>query len=109
MPACEQRIGDRVARANAWWTGLRCTTVSACTAVGFWTSDNEAQPLLTLISSWNGTSWSQVSSPNGSDTTDSPGNDLNSLACSRTACEAVGMQTVPGGSVVALAERKSAS
>jgi len=91
---------------TAWWTDLRCTAVSACTAVGFWTNDNEAQPLLTLISSWNGTSWSQVSSPNGSDTTDSPGNALNSLACSRTACAAVGMQTVTGGSVVALAERK---
>jgi hypothetical protein len=83
--------------STAVWNGVHCLSASACTAVGFWTDDNEAQPLLTLVSSWNGSTWSQVSSP-------SPNNDngtdsLSGLACvsGGSVCTAVGQQPSASG------------
>ena len=48
---------------NSSLSGVSCTSPSACTAVGSYSPGN---PDLTLIESWNGSTWSIVPSPNSS-------------------------------------------
>jgi hypothetical protein len=69
--------------------GVSCTSSTACLAVG--ESENVSAVGLTLVESWNGASWSTVSSPdNGSDA-----NDLYGVSCtSSTSCVAVGVYMV---------------
>jgi hypothetical protein len=86
----EGKLGSGVSPSynSATWSAVHCTSASACTAVGEWTDDNEAQAYFTLVSQWNGSRWSQVRSPspNGN------GNLLNAIACTSSACTAVGVQ-----------------
>jgi hypothetical protein len=88
--ALEGKLGTGVSPSfnSATWNAVHCTSASACTAAGEWTEDNEAQPYETLISQWNGSKWSQVTSPspNGN------GDLLNGIGCTSTACTAVGVQ-----------------
>jgi len=70
--------------------GVSCTSPTNCTAVG-WSGTvlgfDEFGPRTTLVQHWNGTTWSNVTSPNLS-TTDS---ELGAVSCtSATNCVAVG-------------------
>jgi hypothetical protein len=69
--------------------GVYCTSATFCIAVGDWGEVTEdSSPYLTLIESWNGTSWSIVSSPNHGGSTSSY---LEGVSCSSaTNCTAVG-------------------
>ena len=65
--------------------GVTCTSASQCWAVGLYSNGSADQ---TLIEHWNGTSWSIVTSPNGSTTQD---NFLYGVTCtSASQCWAVG-------------------
>jgi hypothetical protein len=67
---------------------VSCVSPVACTAVGYVSTLSGGYR--TLIESWNGTSWSVVSSPNIGSAT-SP-NSLEGVSCtSATACTAVGV------------------
>jgi hypothetical protein len=65
---------------------VSCVSASSCTAVGsFIGTEDEPQP---LVESWNGTTWSIVSSPSPSDENPSA---LNGVSClSASSCTAVG-------------------
>jgi hypothetical protein len=73
---------------SASWNAVHCISASSCTAAGEWTNDNEAQPYQTLISQWNGSKWRQVTTPSPN----ANGNLLNAIACTSSACTAVGVQ-----------------
>jgi hypothetical protein len=65
--------------------GVACVSPSSCTAVGSYS--NASGELQTLIESWNGTSWSIVSSPNSG----TGENFLAAVACvSPSSCTAAG-------------------
>ena len=65
--------------------GVSCVSPTNCTAVGDYYSV-AAEVYLTMIESWDGTSWSIVPSPSPSG-----GGDLNAVSCvSATSCVAVG-------------------
>ena len=67
------------------FTGVACTSPSACTAVGFRT-DSSGNPVATLAERWNGTGWSIQPTPNPA-----PGGLLAAVSCtSASACTAVG-------------------
>jgi hypothetical protein len=69
---------------EAYLSGVRCRSATACTAVGASSSSTDK----TLIERWNGASWSLVASPNP---TGSVASYLNDVACvTATACTAVG-------------------
>ena len=71
---------------NSSLSGVSCTSPSACTAVGSYSPGN---PDLTLIESWNGSTWSIVPSPNSS--SNAQYNLLRGVSCTGpTACTAVG-------------------
>lgn len=71
----------------AAWSGVVCHSAAECVAVGGWTESSTTDHQ-TLISTWNGSTWTQQSSP------DSPGSNdyLYALSCKAdgTVCEAVG-------------------
>jgi hypothetical protein len=84
MPA--PRPPADVAPADVGLGPVSCSSVSACTAVGFY--DNSAGDRLTLAERWNGTAWTVQHTPNPSGATFS---DLNGVSCpSASACMAVG-------------------
>ncbi len=60
--------GSPSPNANSGLTGVSCTSVRNCVAAGdneiFSTSVNQQPQTLTLIETWNGTSWSVTPSPN---------------------------------------------
>jgi len=65
--------------------GVSCTSASACTAAGRYSTGSYFQ---TLIEQWNGATWSIVASPNTSTTQD---NYLYGVSCtSASACTAAG-------------------
>ena len=67
------------------FTGVACTSPSACTAVGF-STDSSGNPAAPLAERWNGTGWSIQSTPNPA-----PGGLLAAVSCtSASACTAVG-------------------
>jgi hypothetical protein len=71
---------------------VACSSTTSCMAVGF---SNSGSASLTLVESWNGTSWSIVASPNPAGAIDS---SLQSVACSSaTSCTAVGYSTNASG------------
>ncbi len=71
--------------SNNALSGVACPSANACVAVGYY--DNPSSNNQTLVESWNGTSWSIVSSPNA----DAHYNSLGGVACtSVTNCVAVG-------------------
>ena len=68
-------------------TGVACPGPSTCLAVG-WFTDGASGDTLPTAEKWNGTSWSLLSVPDASGSTDAR---LNSVACSGTGnCFAVG-------------------
>jgi hypothetical protein len=73
-------------------SGLACSSATACKAVGF--AYNSTSLARSLIESWNGTSWSINSSPNGGPAD----NYLTAVSCtSAWSCRAVGFYTIAGG------------
>jgi hypothetical protein len=82
-------------------TGVSCTSTTACTAVGDFTSSDNG-PEATLVERWNGTSWSIQPTPNPT----GPGSYLSGVSCtSPTACTAVGAFTNSASVQLTLAER----
>ena len=81
-------------------SGVSCTSSTFCVAVGYqFVSSPDA--LLTLVETWNGTTWSVVPSPNDGPTSSS----LNGVSCvSPTDCVAVGGYTDSDGNGVDLIE-----
>jgi hypothetical protein len=70
--------------------GVSCVSATACTAVGY---HGDRRSTRALVESWNGATWSLVTSPN-------PGSDddnLYGVSCpSAAACTAVGKYANPG-------------
>jgi hypothetical protein len=80
--------------------GVACTSVSACTAVGFSTSG--AGVTTTLVEAWDGVSWTIEPSP---DPPDAGGSGLLAVACGSPGdCQAVGESTGQSGGLLSLAE-----
>jgi hypothetical protein len=64
---------------------VSCTSPTACTAVGFYGTSGGVSR--TLVESWNGTSWSRLSSPS----TGTHDNVFYGVACNApSSCKAVG-------------------
>lgn len=74
--------------SGAAWAAVRCQSATKCTAVGAWANGSVTETPSTLISTWDGTTWTQQSSPNPG----SNGNMLAGIACTHAGsiCEAVG-------------------
>jgi hypothetical protein len=73
--------------------GVSCISATACTAVGYQSTNSSGGGAATLIESWDGTGWSVVPSPSPSAT----GDWLSRVSCvSATACMAVGFQSTSG-------------
>jgi hypothetical protein len=80
-------VVNGVPPGNAF-SGVSCTSASACTAVGSFGGRNGGQ-FKTLVESWDGTRWSVVPSPNEGPASGS--NELWGVSCrSASACTAVG-------------------
>lgn len=79
---------------------VSCLSPTACVAVGYFEDNNLVRQ--TLVESWNGTSWSIVSSPD-----QGTGNsELTGVSCvSPTWCQAVGDYDAGGGTTKNLVER----
>ncbi len=74
--------------------GVSCTSATSCVAVGYYVDASNAEQ--TLVESWNGASWSTVSSPDDG----SALNQLAGVSCTTAAaCMAVGSSTA-GGTLV---------
>jgi hypothetical protein len=72
--------------------GVSCVSASDCTAVGYY--GNVGGHTRTLVESWNGTTWSVVSSPNKQGT----GNVLEGVSCvSASDCTAAGARSSSSG------------
>jgi hypothetical protein len=85
--------------------GVSCSSATACTAVGEYTSTEEKEA--TLVERWNGTTWEVQTSPNPTGAT---GSFLESVSCpSSTACTATGYKEEKGGLHATLAERWNGS
>jgi hypothetical protein len=73
--------------------GVSCVSTTMCTAVGSVSGDSSSVSSLTLVETWDGTTWSVVPSP-------SPGlirNALSGVSClSATMCTAVGTASESG-------------
>lgn len=66
-------------------SGLSCTSATSCQAVGFYTNASHIE--LNLVESWDGTSWSIISSPNNG----TRRNNLGAISClTASSCKAVG-------------------
>jgi hypothetical protein len=80
-------------------TGVSCVTASSCTAVGVYTNASGTDQ--TLAESWNGSSWSIVSSPDNG----TGANSLDGVSCpSASSCTAVGSYETASGVAQTLAE-----
>ncbi len=83
---------------NDFLASVSCASVTACTASGYYLP--AGHPEQTLVESWNGTSWSIVSSPN-----EVTSSGLSGVSCmSRSACMAVGDYNTSGSANTTLAE-----
>jgi hypothetical protein len=84
---------------NSALPGVACSSASACTAVGRYTSSGKE---VTLAERWNGSTWSIQTTPNPAGATSST---LDAVACpTSTSCTAVGYYS-SGGSYYSLAEQ----
>jgi hypothetical protein len=82
-------------------SSVSCVSATSCTAVGFNDRGNEFSSFQTLVESWDGTSWSVVSSPNSGTTDDR----LTGVSCrSATLCTAVGFYVNASGITQTLIE-----
>jgi hypothetical protein len=83
------------------FSGVSCTSASACTAVGDF--ENSLGATAALVERWNGTAWTVQSTPTPSGAAASY---LNGVSCtSASACTAVGQYVTGAGSTATLAER----
>jgi hypothetical protein len=85
-------------------SGVSCTTVRSCMAVGFVNSGSATGGVpLTLAEQWNGNKWRVLPTPNPSGTI---GAFLAGVACGSGGCTAVGYNEPPSGlaPIVTLAE-----
>jgi hypothetical protein len=81
--------------ANNALTAVNCLSVTNCWAVGYYSSPG---PVLNQALHWNGTTWSQTTTPNPAGTGSNAGNALLSIRCSSASdCWAVGEQQRGGG------------
>ena len=82
---------------------VSCTSATACTAVGSYTSGGVAT--VTLAERWNGTSWKIQPTPNPAG---AGGSYMEGVSCTTaTACTAVGSYYNSAGKQVTLAERRN--
>jgi hypothetical protein len=82
----DQSIPNPSGVTLAYLNGVSCTASDACEAVGEY---YEGEDTLTLAESWNGTTWSEQSTPNPTGAT---GNALEGVSCTAAnACDAVGI------------------
>jgi hypothetical protein len=73
--------------------GVSCASASFCVATGFYVVPSEQEPEQTLVESWNGSTWSMVSSPDQN----ANNNVLNGVSCvSASSCAAVGYAAKKG-------------
>ncbi len=92
MLASSTNIGSTGTSDSNNFVGVTCLSLKDCWAVGSYNNGGVGQ---TLISRWNGNSWSIVSSPN---TSISQNNSLGSVACSASNdCWAAGTYQNAGG------------
>jgi hypothetical protein len=85
---------------NAELADVSCTSTTACTAVGYFTTSSVAER--TMVLRWNGTAWSTQTSANPSGTTSA---QLQGVACTgATACQAVGFYADATGAQHGLAQ-----
>ena len=83
------------------FTGVSCTSSTACIAVGFYANSNNFY--FTVAEIWNGVSWAIQSSANP---TGAPISSLDAVSCtSPTACTAVGYSETSDENIVTLAEK----
>jgi hypothetical protein len=71
---------------------VSCVSATSCTAVGAWSAESNLTATSTLVESWDGTTWSVVTSPDGpvpTGTAEGP-NALLSVSCPAASCTAVG-------------------
>jgi len=86
------------------FSGVSCTSASACTAAGQY-SESNADPTGPFAEGWNGTTWTVQTTPSPSGADESP---LNSVSCTATdTCTAVGEYQDSSGTYLTLAERES--
>ena len=84
-----QKSPDTSAQQDNVLYGVTCVSASSCWAVGYYFNGANSQ---TLVEHWDGTSWTIITSPNTSATTD---NILNSVTCTSAAdCWAVGQTLI---------------
>ncbi len=89
---------DRPSELN----GVSCTSMNACTAVGFYAKHASA-PSRPMVERWNGIKWSFQRTPNPTGVTSS---ELEGVSCSsNSVCTAVGNYFKQGSGDLTLAER----
>jgi hypothetical protein len=81
-------------------TSVSCTTMSACTAVGYY--KDSAGTFVTLAERWNGTKWEIQTTVNPSEAKES--RLLSTTCTSGTACRAMGYYMNAAGTIVTLIE-----
>ena len=89
---------------SSYLNDVSCTSVTACTAVGSYTSYvGTSGRQVTLAERWNGTAWTIQPTP---ELAGPYGSSLEGISCtSATACTAVGYYRNSAGKLVTLAER----
>jgi hypothetical protein len=96
-----QRTPSPVGTTPSHLTGVSCTAMHACTAVGYY--DDGSGKQVTLAERWNGKTWTIQPTPNP---TGAMSSDLRAVSCTAaSACTAVGASTSGAGKEVMLAER----
>jgi hypothetical protein len=90
---------------------VRCTSSTNCWAVGgYGTSSNGVNSFSTLALHYDGTSWSQVTTPNPGGTATADSNSLIGVTCTSSSnCWAVGAYNVSGGPTLTLTVRYNGS
>jgi hypothetical protein len=81
-------------------TSVSCTTMSACTGVGYY--KNSGGTFVTLAERWNGTKWETQTTVNPKEAKES--RLLSTTCTSEKACRAMGYYENSGGTVVTLIE-----
>jgi hypothetical protein len=71
---------------------VSCASATSCTAVGEWASFSNERAVNTLVESWDGTTWSVVTSPDGPLPAGirTGSNDLLGVSCLAASCTAAG-------------------
>jgi hypothetical protein len=86
------------------FSGVSCTSASACTAVGSYAESN-AEPTGPFAEGWNGTTWTVQTTPSPAGADESP---LTGVSCTAAStCTAVGQYQGTSGTYLTLAERES--